>query len=275
MNQAQPAGSLRRGLALLTCLGQVAQPLGLSELAAAAGLDKATTHRLAQTLVECGYLRQDPATRSYSLALRILDLGFAALSNLDVRALALPYMRALAARFAGASVSLAVLDGGDVLYIERISQRRITLSVDVQVGSRLGAHCSSLGKALLAALPPEQAQAAIQRHPLEPMTPSTITSPARLEAELSRIRAAGYAVNDEETVLGLRSLAAAIRGADGRPVAAINVAVSAAEVTLAALVGTAAEPVADAVAHVSAHLGWLDGSWPDPDLRDDAERAAR
>lgn len=275
MNQTQPAGSLRRGLALLTCLGQAGQPLGLSELAAAAGLDKATTHRLAQVLVDCGYLSQDPGTRSYSLALKILDLGFAALSSLDVRALALPYMRALAGQFAGSSVSLAVLDGADVLYIERISQRRITLTVDVQVGSRLGAHCSSLGKALLAALPPDEALAAIAVRPLEPMTPLTITSASRLADELSRIRAAGYAVNDEETVLGLRSLAAAIRGADGRPVAAINVAVSAAEASLAALVGAAAEPVTDAAAHVSRHLGWRDGGGQDGDLRVDEERAAR
>ena len=135
MNQRR-GGSLRRGLTLLTCLGQASRPLGLSELAATSGMDKATTYRLAQTLVDTGFLTQDAATRSYSLALKILDLGFATLASMDVRTLALPYMRELADQFDGASVSLTVLDGADVLYIERISQRRISMNVDVQVGSR-------------------------------------------------------------------------------------------------------------------------------------------
>jgi IclR family transcriptional regulator, pca regulon regulatory protein len=255
MNQAGRGGSLRRGLALLTCLGEAGRPLGLSELASAAGLDKATTYRLAQTLVDSGYLTQDAATRSYSLALTILDLGFAALARMDVRALALPYMRALADRFDGASVSLGVLDGADVVYIERISQRRISVNVDVQVGSRLSAHCSSMGKALLAALPAADARAAILLRPLARMTPSTITSVDVLEAELRRIAGAGYATNDEETVRGLRSLAAAVRGADGRPAAAINVAVSAAETSMDELVAAASGAVVDAAARISRHLG--------------------
>ena len=257
MNQRR-GGSLRRGLTLLTCLGKASRPLGLSELAATSGMDKATTYRLAQTLVDTGFLTQDAATRSYSLALKILDLGFATLASMDVRTLALPYMRELADQFDGASVSLTVLDGADVLYIERISQRRISMNVDVQVGSRLPAHCSSMGKALLAALPPGEARERIALRPLERMTPTTITSLAGLEAELRRIGAAGYAVNDEETVRGLRSLAAAVRGADGRPAAAINVAVSAAETSLADLVAATSAAVVNAAACVSRHLGLRD-----------------
>lgn len=260
MNQEGRGGSLRRGLALLTCLSEAGRPLGLSELTTVCGLDKATTYRLAQTLVDAGFLTQDAATRSYSLALKILDLGFATLASMDVRALARPYMRALADRFDGASVSLGVLDGADIVYIERISQRRISVNVDVHVGSRLSAHCSSMGKALLAALPAEEARANILLRPLAPMTPATITSVAGLEAELRRITAAGYATNDEETVRGLRSLAAAVRGADGRPAAAINVAVSAAETSMTELVGAASDAVVEAAGRISRHLG----------LRDDA-----
>lgn len=246
---------MRRGLVLLTCLGTAGRPLGLSELSESARLDKATTHRLAQVLVDCGYLTQDPLTRTYSLALRILDLGFAMLAGLDVREVARPYLRELAERLVGASVSLTILDGADVVYIERISQRRIAVNVDVQVGSRLPAHCSSMGKALLAALPSGERRTALRPLRLDSMTPATITSIDRLEAELRAVQACGYAINDEETVRGLRSLAAAVRDAQGRPVAALNVAVSAAEWTVDQLVAEAAVPVTAAAASISQHLG--------------------
>lgn len=255
MNQPVQGGSLRRGLGLLTFLGVAGRPLGLSEFSASAELDKATTHRLAQVVVDCGFLTQDPLTRTYSLAPRVLDLGFGMLAGLDVRRLAQPYLRELPECLAGASVSLAVLDGADVVYIERVSQRRIAVNVDVEVGSRLPAHCSSMGKALLAALPADEFRAVLAALRLDPMTPSTITSTDRLETELRRVRSRGYAINDEETVRGLRSVAAAVRDAQGRPVAAVNVAVSAAEWTVDQLVAEAAVPVTAAASAISRHLG--------------------
>jgi IclR family pca regulon transcriptional regulator len=272
--QVHEPGSLRRGLALLSCLGREGRPIGLSELAAVSGLDKATVHRLARTLVESGYLTQDPDTRSYSLGLRVLDLGFATLATLDVRQLALPYMRALAAQFDRASVSMSVLDGTDAIYIERISQRRISVNVDVQVGSRIPAHCTSMGKALLAALPVAESRALVRQRPLEAWTSRTLTSVTRLEAELKHVRSVGYAVNDEETALGLRSLAAAVRDADGRPAAALNVAMAAAEVSLSELVDAVAPAVVEAAANISRHLG-LSGAAAAGDRQQRAEAVAR
>jgi IclR family pca regulon transcriptional regulator len=235
------SGSLRRGLLVLSCLGREGTPLGLSELSQRSGLDKATVHRVARVLVESGYLTQDPVTRSYALGLRILDLGFATLARLGVRELALPYMHALAEQFTGASVSLSVLDRGEPLYIERISQRRISVNVDVRV----------------AALPSEESAALVRTRRLEAWTPHTITSVPQLEAELERVRADGYAVNDEETALGLRSLAGVILDAAGRPTAALNVAVSAAELSVAQLESDVAPAVVAAVADISRHLGHL------------------
>jgi IclR family pca regulon transcriptional regulator len=251
------SGSLRRGLLVLSCLGREGTPLGLSELSQRSGLDKATVHRVARVLVESGYLTQDPVTRSYALGLRILDLGFATLARLGVRELALPYMHALAEQFTGASVSLSVLDRGEPLYIERISQRRISVNVDVRVGTRIPAHCSAMGKVLLAALPSEESAALVRTRRLEAWTPHTITSVPQLEAELERVRADGYAVNDEETALGLRSLAGVILDAAGRPAAALNVAVSAAELSVAQLESDVAPAVVAAVADISRHLGHL------------------
>lgn len=255
VNRAETAGSLRRGLGLLSYLGQSQGPLGLTELAILSGLDKATVHRLARALVDCGYLTQDPATRAYSLGLRILDLGFATLARLDVRQLALPYMRALAEQFDRASVSLCVLDGRDAVYIERISQRRTSVNVHVQVGSRIPAHCGSMGKAMLAALPVAESGALLRAQPLDAWTPRTLTSPSALEAQLEDVRTSGYAVNDEETALGLRSLAASVRRFDGRPAAAVNVAVAVAEMSLPELVEAAAPAVVEAAARISRHLG--------------------
>jgi IclR family pca regulon transcriptional regulator len=263
-------GSLRRGLHLLTCLGREGAPLGLSELAQRSGLDKATVHRLTRVLVEAGYLTQDPATRSYTLGLRILDLGFATLARLGVRELSLPYMRELAEQFTGASVSLSVLDRGETLYIERISQRRISVNVDVHVGTRIPVHCSSMGKALLAALPVDESADLIGRQSLEPWTPRTITSLPRLTADLERIRSLGYAINDEETALGLRSVAVAVIDAAGRPAAAVNVAVSAAEVSVQQLECDVAPAVLAAGAAISRHLGRLEP--PAPDGRDEPRR---
>lgn len=251
----QSSGSLQRGLSMLTCLARAGRPLGLSELAQLAHLDKATVHRLARTLVEARYLTQDPATRAYGLGLKVLDLGFAMLAALDVRQLALPYMRSLTADFDHGSVSLSVLDGRDAVYIERFSQRRISVNVEVQVGSRIPAHCSSMGKVLLAALPVAESRALIRERPLEAWTPKTITSVTRLESELKQVRAQGYAVNDEETALGLRSVAAVIRGASGRPAAALNVATSAAEISVEEIVAEVAPAVVAAAASLSRHLG--------------------
>jgi IclR family pca regulon transcriptional regulator len=194
-------------------------------------------------------------TRSYALGLRILDLGFATLARLGVRELALPYMHALAEQFTGASVSLSVLDRGETLYIERISQRRISVNVDIQVGTRIPAHCSAMGKVLLAALPREESAVLIGTQQLEAWTLRTITSVPLLEAELERVRADGYALNDEETALGLRSLAGAILDAAGRPAAALNVAVPAAELTVAQLERDVAPAVVAAAADISRHLG--------------------
>lgn len=249
------AGSLLRGLALLTCLARERRELGLSELAGLSGLDKATTHRLARTLVSAGYLTQHPTTRSYSLGLHVLDLGFSFLASLDVRQLALPYMRSLTERL-GATVSLSILVDREVLYIERLSAHPVQVAVDVRIGSRLPVHCTSMGKALLAALPKTECRKIVPRLRLDAWTPKTVTSVAKLDKILDEVRTSGYALNDEETALGLRSIAAALRDRFGRPVAALNVAFSAAEYTMDDLVLAAAHPVLEATEALSKHLGW-------------------
>jgi IclR family pca regulon transcriptional regulator len=248
-------GSLGRGLHLLSVLAQAASPLGLSELTARCGFGKATTHRLARTLLDFGFLSQDPLSRRYRLGVRVLDLGFAYLSGLDVREQALPYMHQLVHEFSE-SVSLSMLDGPDVVYIERLRAGTLRVGIEVHVGTRIPAHCSSMGKALLAWLPLDQRRQLLEARPLVALTPNTITDLDQLEAELARVRERGFAINDEEMALGLRSTAAAIRNHDGWPVAALNAAVATARVSRAELEHRVAPRVAQCAAAISAQLGF-------------------
>ncbi|HZU05148.1 MAG TPA: IclR family transcriptional regulator [Chloroflexota bacterium] len=249
------SGSLARGLRLLSVLGSCGPELGLSKWARAAGLDKATTYRLAQTLIQLGYVQRNHTSQTYRLGVRVLDLGFAYLASVNVREVALPYMQALAAEL-NETVSLSVLDGTDIVYLERFRPKRLHVSVEVHVGSRLPAHCTSMGKALLAALPPEEREQRLASLRLEPWTPRTITDRRVLASELDRVQHRGFAINDEETVLGLRSVAAVIRDRNGCGAAALNVAVSAAVFSVPDLEIRIAPRLVATVEQISAHLGW-------------------
>lgn len=250
-------GSLARGIHVLWAVARAGRRIGLSELALSAGLDKATTYRLAQTLVTLGCLDQDPVRREYQVSIRVLDFGFAYLNNLDVRLRALPHMQALW-RELGYAVSLSALDGADVVYLEHLRAAPLRVAIAVPVGYRIPAHCSSMGKAILAWLPENERRPIIRDRPLEALTARSISDPEALEVELEHIRRRGFAVNDEETAFGLRSVASAIRDALGRPVAAINVAVPASQVSVADLEASIAPLVTHAAALVSAQTGFRD-----------------
>jgi IclR family transcriptional regulator, pca regulon regulatory protein len=249
-------GSLARGLHLMSCLANAHRELGLSELAQLSGLDKATTFRLASTLVKLRYIAQDDVSRRYRLGLNVLDLGFAYLASLDVRAYALPRMEALVQEFEGSS-SLTLLDGADIVYIERLVPHQPRVSVHVQVGSRLPAHCSSMGKALLALLPQPELRRLLDTMRLDAWTERTITDRRELLRQLDQVRCLGFAINDEETALGLRSVAAAIRDRKGRPAAALNVAVSAAQLSPKDLAQRVGPRVLEEADMISRHLGWM------------------
>jgi IclR family pca regulon transcriptional regulator len=229
--------------------------MGLSELAERAALDKATTHRLARILVRHGWLVQDDESRRYRLGVRVLDFGFAYLAGIDLRERALPAMQQLAQDFGG-SVSLAQLDGADIVYLERIPARQWTVSLEMRVGSRVPAHVTSMGKALLASLTDPQVRTLLQGRKLQTLTPMSISTTKQLLGQLAEIRARGFALNDQETVLGLRSVAAAINGHMGNPMAAVNVALPTAQCTLERLASEVAPRVVEAAEAIAAQLGY-------------------
>jgi IclR family pca regulon transcriptional regulator len=187
----------------------------------------------------------------------VLDLGFSAINSMDVREIAAPYLRQLSDD-TGYTVNLAILDGSDVVYIERCRTSRAgqrEIDLDIHVGSRLPAYCTSLGKAMLAFVPAEEQAAILDGIELAKLGPNTIVDRPALIDELGRVREEGFAVNDEELAYGLRSIAAPLRGHDGAAVAAINLAVHRTMVSIDDLVLRLSPVLKRTAAEISARIG--------------------
>lgn len=214
--------SVRNALRLLCCFSPAEPELGVSELARRLGVGKSTVHRLLGTLKEEGFVEQNATTGRYGLGLRLLDLGAQAGARLDLHESASPYLDDLRNR-TGETVHIAVLNGHEVVYVERRESPR-TLRLFSQIGRRNGAHCTSTGKVLLAHLAPDALDRLLEGRVLEARTAHTITDHARLREELGKIRNRGYGTNMNESELGIASIAAPIRDSHGDVVAAISVA---------------------------------------------------
>ncbi|WP_337877238.1 IclR family transcriptional regulator C-terminal domain-containing protein [Elioraea sp.] len=215
--------SLAKGFAVLHAFTAERDELTLAEVARAAGIDNATAFRFLNTLVMLGYVARVPGTRRFRLTLRCLDLGFNAIARADLRMLARPILRGLVGALNEAA-SIGVLDGADVVYVERIQAGIARLGVDVRIGSRVPVYSSAIGRAILAFLPRETQLAVLEARPREKLTEATVTDRAALLAILARVRADGIALSDQETVPGLRVLACPLLDADGVPLGGISVA---------------------------------------------------
>jgi IclR family transcriptional regulator, pca regulon regulatory protein len=219
--------SLERGLLILSSFSENRPVLGISDLGRAVGLNRSTTYRYVATLAKLGYLQQDPDSRKYSLGPRVVDLGFAAINSMEITRVAGPFLQALSDE-TGYTVSMAVLDGPDIVYVDRRRSGRagtFAMGLHLHVGSRLPAYCTSMGKVLLAHQEPAALRDLVDRTDLARRGPKTITAREQLMVALNRVRRTGFALNDEELAPGLRSLSAPVRDRSGAVVAAVNVAV--------------------------------------------------
>ena len=196
--------------------GAAELPLGV--LAAHADLPKATAHGLLKTLVEERALER--TSNGYRLGLRLFELGERVRVKRDLREAALPFLQDLY-EATHHTVHLAVLEGTEAIYLERIRGHRAMTTIPSSLGGRLPAHCTGVGKALLAGC--DDAQERLGPGPLKARTPHTITVPAVLLREFERIRRTGVAVDREEVRVGLGCVAAGIF-VDGQTVAALSVA---------------------------------------------------
>jgi DNA-binding IclR family transcriptional regulator len=194
-------GTLARGLDILELFGGDPPELTQKEISERLGLPVPTVHRLTKLLVERGWLARDPGSRRMRIGLGVARLLPALLSGLRMPELAREHVRGLAER-TGETVNLAVLHGGDVVYLLSESGSRL-LTLRSTIGLRLPVHCTALGKCLLAQLPDEEACRAAGREPYAALTPATITTWEELRASLEQVRRDGVARSHGEYEVGL------------------------------------------------------------------------
>lgn len=222
--------SLARGLTVVTAFGDGGAALTLSAVARATGLSRASARRALLTLEHLGYVTAEG--RDHRLTPRVLALGYPPLSRTTLARIAGPHLSALAGRIQD-SASLAVLADDSVQYVARAATHRI-MDVDITVGTRFPAYATSLGRVLLADLPPAALAPLLDHAELRPLAPHTLTHRTELEAALERACAEGYALVDEELEAGLRSIAVPVRDRAGSAVASINVAMHSSSRTIEA-----------------------------------------
>ncbi|MCO1654312.1 IclR family transcriptional regulator [Pseudonocardia humida] len=202
--------ALTRGVDLLEALADAGGEAGVSELAGRTGLAPGTIHRLVRTLLHAGYLRQLPSRR-YALGPRLIRLGDSATRMLG--RWATPTLTELVAAI-GETANLAVLDGDHAVYVAQVPSPH-SVRVFAEIGRRVPVHCTGVGKALLSALPAAEAETLLARTGLPAVTPSTVTDPDRMRAELAATRERGYATDDGEQEPGVRCVAVPVVGAHG------------------------------------------------------------
>lgn len=218
---------LAKGLAVIETFTADRPRQSIAEVAAASGLDRATARRCLLTLTHQGYAEWDG--KFFTLTPRVLRLGTACLAAMPLPQLVQPVLDALSDEI-GESSSVSILDGDEIVYIARAAQQKV-MSIALMPGSRLPAHCTSMGRVLLAALPEEEARRRLGPGPLPARTPLTLTDPEAVMGRLAQVRAEGHALNDQEIEIGLRSIAVPVLSARGKVVAALNIGVSAARAT--------------------------------------------
>lgn len=246
-------GSLLRGLEVFDALAAAGNGASPQELVAATGLDRSTLQRLLRTLVSAGYAERLGRGR-YAVGSRALRLGVRLTDSHHLGRVSRPYLLRLQAEV-NETVNFAVLDGTDVVYVARLATGQF-LSINIDIGTRLPAYCTSLGRAILAALPDEQARAVLERSDRAPLTPQTKVDVEELMRELGTVRKRGYAYTEAELEAGLESAAAAVRGVGGAVVGAINISVPGARVSGVQLRREMVPALLAAAADFSADLGW-------------------
>ncbi len=205
------------------------EELSLTEITSAVRMNKNAVFRLLFTLTQSGFLKRVPDNGKYQLSLKCVELGRAARLAHDLRKLALPYLKELWKEF-GDTVNLAVLDQGEICYLEVLeSPHRFKLVA--HPGDRDPVHSTALGKSMMAYLPAEEVRKLLKLRGMPKFTPRTITTWANFRKELSRIREQRYALNDGETVEASRCVAAPIFGSQGNVLGAMSVSGTAARIT--------------------------------------------
>lgn len=207
-NQGGGVQSVERTFELLELMADAGGEVALSELAEKSGLPLPTIHRIIRTLVNSGYARQQPSRR-YALGPRLIRLGETASRALG--SWARPYLAELT-EVTGESANMAVLDGAQIVYVAQVPSPH-SMRMFTEVGRRVDAHATAVGKAVMATMPADEVTQLLSRTAMNPQTERTITDVEAMHEELGRIREQGYAIDDGEQEVGVRCYAVAVPGA--------------------------------------------------------------
>jgi IclR family KDG regulon transcriptional repressor len=213
--------SLQRGLSILEIIAKKGKGITMAEVSREIGLHTSTTFHLLRTLSTLGYLAQDENTREYVLGSKVFHLAASAWTEVQLLKASSPLLTEMAEQ-TGETSHLAIFEQGEVIVINRIDGSS-PIRLSDRVGCPRPAHCTAIGKVLLAHLSEVELKAFLGKHELRPITPRTITAVPVLEQELARVRDQGYAFDDEEFNQGIRCLAAPVRNFTGQVVAAIGI----------------------------------------------------
>jgi len=229
---------LDRVVAIMDLLGESNDCLSLAEICKRMELRKSTAHRALMALEHTGLIERAPGNR-YRLGLKLYDMGNRAVEQVDLRSRVYPYLRRLALRL-GETVHLGVLHGTRVVYLDKVEAVNRRVCISSRTGTSNPVYSTSLGKAILANLPHEEALSIIAGIQFKPFTAKTISSKEELLSALERVRRRGYAIDDEEMEIGTRCVGAPILDGEGRPIAAMSVSGSASRLAAHCVPGIAA-----------------------------------
>ena len=244
--------SLARGLIVIQAFTQATPQMTISQLSVKTGLSRAAVRRCLYTLTKLGFAGAEDGQR-YALRPRMLTLSHTYTTSSTLSTAAQPILERMSTMFRE-SFSVATLDGDEIVYIARTQVPSRVMAVDLHIGSRLPAYCTSMGRVLLAFLPPEQLEQYLARVDLIPHTTRTITTVEKLRLALRNTRRLGYALVDQELEVGLRSLAVPVHGPGGRVVATVNLSGNAPRMPVFDMQSNYLAPLRNAAAELSAFL---------------------
>jgi DNA-binding IclR family transcriptional regulator len=246
---------LDRALAILEVLSQEGPDLSLADICEKLQLHKSTAHRLMMVLERYKFIEKNSVSGRYRLGLKLFELGTKAVSQLDLRERARPFLERVVLE-TGETVHLCIMDDTEVVYLDKVEPAR-SVRMSSSVGRRNPAHCTAVGKAMMAYLSNAEVESIVSKQGLKPFTRYTITTLSELKTDLVTIRKRGYAIDDEEHEEGVRCVGSVVRGHLGEPVAAISISGPSFRVTKEKIEHLA-KPVVEAARSLSANLGFRD-----------------
>jgi len=226
VNPKNTVQSVAKAFSVLQAFDSETLELTISEVSSRTGLDRGTSFRLIHTLCDLGYMAAVPRSRRFRITLKCLELGYASLARSDLKVHVAPLLRELIPDIADAG-SLGMLDGTDVVYVERVQDGPVWNDVDRRVGSRASAYGAALGHTLLAFMPVDQQREILEATNRIKLSERTLTGIDELLERFADVRERGYAISDRENAYGLRTVAAPIFDEDRKPIAGVSLTIRA------------------------------------------------